>query len=59
MIFKIYVPKKWAKHWRFLLKTKLNYEKNLIIILAFKKSPNFFAEIWRKSQKILIIASDP
>jgi hypothetical protein len=28
MIFKIYVPKKWAKHWRFLLKTKLNYEKN-------------------------------
>jgi hypothetical protein len=27
MIFKIFLPKIFAKKWRFLLETKLNFEK--------------------------------
>jgi hypothetical protein len=52
MIFKIFSPKNLANNWRFLLKTKLNYAKNMIIILVFEKTPNF-------SQKIVIITSTP
>jgi hypothetical protein len=33
--------------------------KILIITLVFEKNANFFAEIWQKSQKIVIITSTP
>jgi hypothetical protein len=59
MIFKIFWPKNLAKNWRFLLKTKLNYAKIVIIILVFDKNANFLAENWQKSQKIVIITSTP
>jgi hypothetical protein len=58
--FLIYFRRKiQIKNWRFLLKTKLNFEKNMIITLVFKKNANFFAENWEKSQKIVIITSTP
>jgi hypothetical protein len=31
----------------------------VIITLVFEKNANFFAEIWQKSQKIVIITSIP
>jgi hypothetical protein len=51
--------KKFGEKMAFLLKTKLNFEKKLIITLVFKKNANFFAENWGKSQKIVIITSVP
>jgi hypothetical protein len=57
--FFTFVAKKMAKNWRFLLKTKLNYAKKLIITLVFEKKANFFKENCRKSQKIVIITSTP
>jgi hypothetical protein len=59
MILKIFPPKNLAKNWRFLLKTKLTFEKYFIITLVFKKNANFFAENWEKSQEIVIITSTP
>jgi hypothetical protein len=59
MIFKIFLPKKSAKKLAFLNQKKAKLCKNLIITLAFEKNANFFAENWRKSQKIVIITSTP
>jgi hypothetical protein len=52
---KYFHRKNYPKNWRFWLKTKLNFEKKLIVTLVFKKNANFFAENWEKSQKIVII----
>jgi hypothetical protein len=52
------LPKHLAKKLAFLLGTKLNFEK-MIMILVFKKKRQFFAENWGKSQKIVIITSTP
>jgi hypothetical protein len=41
----------------FWLKTKLNYTKNWSLL--FKKKRQYFAENWRKLQKIVIITSTP
>jgi hypothetical protein len=38
----------------FLLETKLNYAKNLIITLVFEKNGNFFSENCQKLEKIVI-----
>jgi hypothetical protein len=46
MILKIFLPKNSAK-------------KLAILTLVFEKNTNFFAENWRKSQKIVIITSTP
>jgi hypothetical protein len=43
----------------FLTQRKAKFLKKLIITLVFKKNANFFAEIWEKSQKIVIITSTP
>jgi hypothetical protein len=43
----------------FWLKTKLNFEKYLIITLVFEKNAKFFAGNGQKSQKIMIITSTP
>jgi hypothetical protein len=42
-----------------LLKLLLVFAKKLIIALVFKKTAQFFAENWQKSQKIVIIPSTP
>jgi hypothetical protein len=47
------------KNWRFWLKTKINFEKYLIIALVFEKQAKFFAENLGKLQKIVIITSAP
>jgi hypothetical protein len=59
MIFFNFSLKNSAKNWRFCLKTKLVFAKIVIITLVFEKNANFFAEIWQKSQKIVIITSTP
>jgi hypothetical protein len=46
MIFKIFSPKNRRKNWRFLLKTKLNFEK--IITLFFLEKRQFFRRKWAK-----------
>jgi hypothetical protein len=43
----IFAEKFWEKNWRFWLKTKLNFEKKLIITLVFEKNANIFAENWQ------------
>jgi hypothetical protein len=57
MIFKIFSPKKIAKIAFFTHKAKLwnNFDPNI----GFWENANFFAENWRKSQKIVIITSTP
>jgi hypothetical protein len=59
MIFKIYSPKNSAKKLAFLTQIKGKLCKILIITLVYEKNANFFAENWRKSQKIVIITSTP
>jgi hypothetical protein len=59
MIFKILSPKNSAKKLAFLTHNKAKICKILIITLVFEKNVNFFAENWRKSQKIVIITSIP
>jgi hypothetical protein len=59
MIFKIFSPKKIAKKLAFLTQNKAKICKILIITLVFEKNANFFAENWRKSQKIVITTSTP
>jgi hypothetical protein len=59
MIFKIFLPKKFAKNLAFLTQNKAKFGKKLIITLVFKKNANFFAEKWEKLQKIVIIKSTP
>jgi hypothetical protein len=43
----------------FLTQSKAKLGTKLIIALVFEKNANFFAENWRKSQKIVIITSTP
>jgi hypothetical protein len=45
MIFKLFLPKVLAKNWHFLLKTNLNYAKNLITTVIFDKKPIFSKKI--------------
>jgi hypothetical protein len=59
MIFKIFSPKKSAKKLAFLTRNKANLCKILIITFVFEKNANFFAENWKKSQKIAIITLTP
>jgi hypothetical protein len=59
MILKIFWPKNSAKKLVFLTRNKAKFCKILIVTLVFKKNANFFAENWRKSQKIVIITSVP
>jgi hypothetical protein len=59
MIFKIFSLKNFAKKLAFIAQNKAKLCKNWIITLVFEKNANFFAEIWQKSQKIVIITSTP
>jgi hypothetical protein len=60
MIFKIFSPKNSAKKLAFLTPNKAKLNTNLIITLVFeKKTPIFFAKMWQKSRKIVIITSTP
>jgi hypothetical protein len=59
MILKIFSPKNSAKKVAFLTQNKAKIGKILIMTLVFEKNANFFAENWRKSQKIEIITSTP
>jgi hypothetical protein len=51
--------KKISEKLAFFDSNKAKLCKNLIITLVFEKNANFFAEIWHKSQKIVIITSTP
>jgi hypothetical protein len=44
---------------KFVEKTTNCFCKNFIITLVFEKNANFFALIWQKLQKIVIITSPP
>jgi hypothetical protein len=59
MIFKIFSPKNLAKILAFFAQTSVVFAKIVIITLVLRKTPNFFAENWQKSQKIVIITSTP
>jgi hypothetical protein len=58
MIRKTFSPKNFAKILAFFAQTA-TFCKNLITTLVSEKNANFFAENWRKSQKIVIITSAP
>jgi hypothetical protein len=47
------------KNSAFLTENKANFLKKLTITLVFEKNANFFAENCQKSQKIVIITSNP
>jgi hypothetical protein len=51
--------KKIGENLAFFNKKIVKLCKILIIALVFEKNANFFAENWRKSQKIVIITSTP
>jgi hypothetical protein len=53
------VMKHFGEKLAFGAQTKGNFEEKVIITLVFKKNANFSAEIWQKSQKIVIITSVP
>jgi hypothetical protein len=63
IILKIFSPKIFAKNFGknigVFCSNYCYFCKNIIIILAFEKNANFFAENWQKSQKIVIITSTP
>jgi hypothetical protein len=59
LIFKIFSPKISAKKLAFLTQNKAKLCKILIVTLVFEKNGKFFAENWRKSQKIVITTSIP
>jgi predicted dinucleotide-binding enzyme len=59
VIFKIFLPKISAKKLAFSTQNKAKLFKILILTLVFEKNANFFAENFRKSQKIVIITSTP
>jgi hypothetical protein len=59
MIFKIFSPKSSAEKIGVLTQNKAKLCKILIITLVFEKNAIFFAEIWQKSQKIVILTSTP
>jgi hypothetical protein len=52
LFFKYFRRKIQRKNWRLWLKTKLNYEKKLIITLVFKKNANFLPKIVKNSRKL-------
>jgi hypothetical protein len=58
-ILKIFSPKNSSKKLAFLTPNKGKLCKILIKTLVFEKNAKFFAENWRKSQKIVIITSTP
>jgi hypothetical protein len=59
MIFKKFSPKNLAKISAFFAQTTASFCKNCDHNIGFEKNANFFAENWRKSQKIVIITSTP
>jgi hypothetical protein len=59
MILKIFSPKNLAKILAFFAQTTASFCTNLIVTLVFEKNANFSAEIWQKSQKIVIITPTP
>jgi hypothetical protein len=59
MIFKIFFATKIGEKMAFLTQNKAKLGKKLIITLVFEKNAIFFAENWRKSQKIVIVTSTP
>jgi hypothetical protein len=59
MIKKIFSPKKLEKNLAFYAQTTASFCKSLIIALDFEKNANYFAENWRKLQKIVFITSTP
>jgi hypothetical protein len=58
VIFKIFSPKN-SKKLAFLTHSKAKLCKIVIITLVFEKNANIFAENCQKSQKIVIITSNP
>jgi hypothetical protein len=58
MIFK-YFRQKIGEKLAFLTPNKAKLFKNLLITLVFENNANFFAENYRKSQKIVIRTSTP
>jgi hypothetical protein len=58
-IFKDIFAEKFIKKLAFLTRNKGKLCKILIITLVFEKNANFFAENWRKSQKIVYHNIDP
>jgi hypothetical protein len=59
MIFKKNFAENFGEKMAFLTQNKAKFCKNLIIILVFEKTANFFAKNCHKSQKIVIITSTP
>jgi hypothetical protein len=59
MILKIFSQTNLPKVLALFAQTTASSCKNLIIILVFEKSANFFAENWQKSQKIVKITLTP
>jgi hypothetical protein len=54
-----FFAEKFSKKMPFLNQNKAKLGKLLIITLVFEKTPIFFAENCRKTQKIVIITSTP
>jgi hypothetical protein len=52
MILKIFSPIIFAKNWRFLLKTKLNYAKIGSYHLFLRKTPIFSPKIGKNRRKL-------
>jgi hypothetical protein len=48
----IFADKILRKNWRFLLKTKLNFEKKMIITLVFKKTSIFSPKIGKNGRNL-------
>jgi hypothetical protein len=59
MIFEIFSTKIWRKNRHFCSNYCLFFCENLIITSFFEENANFFAENWRKSQKVVTITSTP
>jgi hypothetical protein len=59
MIFKIFSTKKFSENIGVFVQTAASFCKNVIVTLVFEINANFFAENWRKLQKIVIITSPP
>jgi hypothetical protein len=59
MIIEIFSPKNSTKKLAFLTPHKAKLCKILIHNIGFEKNANCFAEIWQKSQKIVIITPTP
>jgi hypothetical protein len=55
IIYKIFSPKKLSENIGLFAQTNASFNKNF----CFGEKRQFFAEIWQKSQKIVIITSTP